>query len=266
MNDNNDDDLEINNNNNNNSNNDNNDLKQKLHKQQSIRFAPATGNYRRITQIMSKNKLIRGLSKKSSPSLLDMNNLNDDIDNDGMKDNERSAFETYRIKMNYALYNTSIGIFYNQLVLVLSTISCFQFIYLTYTKRDNDHTNNSDYTLFKNLELTIAIILLFDWLVHFMVADNKTTYITSFYSMIDLLTVIPIFSTYHIVCPAKDSLHHSASNYLAFVLCGINTTRILRALKFRQLFQYIDDEGNFLSYLSIIFFYHNYLSCPSIIY
>jgi hypothetical protein len=229
-----------NNNYNNNNNNNNKDNKQKLHKQQSIRFEPATGSYRRITQIMSKNKLIRGLSKKSS-SLLDINNLNDDNDNDGMKDNERSTFETYRIKMNYALYNTSIGIFYNQLVLTLSTVSCFQFIYLTYTQSDNDPTNK-DYTLFKNLELTIAIILLFDWLIHFIVADNKTTYVTSFYSMIDLLTVIPIFSTSDIVCPSKSVLHHSASTYIAFVLCGINTTRILRALKFRQLFEYIDDE------------------------
>lgn len=223
------DDLEIN----------NSDIKQKLHKQQSIRFVPATGSYRRITQIMSKNKLIRGLSKKSS--LLDINNLNDDNDNDGMKDNERSTFETYRIKMNYALYNTTIGIFYNQLVLILSTVSCFQFIYLTYTQSDND-PNSRDYTLFKNLELTIATILLFDWLVHFMVADNKTTFVTSFYSLIDILTVIPIFSTYHITCPAKSEINYSPSKNLTFVLCGINTTRILRALKFRQLFEYIDDE------------------------
>ena len=232
-----DDDLEFNNNNNNN----NNFTKQKLHKQQSIRFEPTTGSYRRITQIISKNKLIRGLGKQSS-SLLDINYLNDnDNDNDGMKDNERSAFETYRIKMNYALYNTSIGIFYNQLVLTLSTVSCFQFIYLTYTQSDNN-PSHEDYTLFKNLELTIAIILLFDWVIHFIVADNKTTYVTSFYSMIDLLTVIPIFSTSDIVCPAKNALHHSASTYIEFVLCGINTTRILRALKFRQLFDYIDDE------------------------
>jgi hypothetical protein len=52
-----DDDLEFNDNNNNNNNN--NAIKQKLHKQQSIRFEPATGSYRRITQIMSKNKLIK---------------------------------------------------------------------------------------------------------------------------------------------------------------------------------------------------------------
>jgi hypothetical protein len=53
-----DDDLEFNNNSNDNDNN-NNVIKQKLHKQQSNRFEPTTGSYRRITQIMSKNKLIK---------------------------------------------------------------------------------------------------------------------------------------------------------------------------------------------------------------
>jgi len=54
-----DDDLEFNNNSNDNDNNNNNVIKQKLHKQQSNRFEPTTGSYRRITQIMSKNKLIK---------------------------------------------------------------------------------------------------------------------------------------------------------------------------------------------------------------
>jgi hypothetical protein len=59
--------------------------------------------------------------------------------------------------------------------------------------------------------------------------------------MVDLLSVIPTFVTYGEQCPnfQKDM---TSIEVVYYILCGMVTTRILRALRFRTRFFMIEDE------------------------
>lgn len=59
--------------------------------------------------------------------------------------------------------------------------------------------------------------------------------------MIDLMTVIPIFVMYRKECPAISS-SNTADEVVEFILCGMQTTRILRALRLRRRFTMFEDE------------------------
>ncbi len=57
-----------------------------------------------------------------------------------------------------------------------------------------------------------------------------------------MMTVIPIFCLYsHPYCPPFEQIN-SFSNLIYFILCGMSTTRILRALRFRKYFMKMEDE------------------------
>jgi hypothetical protein len=59
--------------------------------------------------------------------------------------------------------------------------------------------------------------------------------------MIDLLTVIPTFAVYQQECPNFHQ-HMTSREVLYYILCGMVTTRILRALRVRSRFLFIEDE------------------------
>lgn len=63
----------------------------------------------------------------------------------------------------------------------------------------------------------------------------------SFFSMIDLMTVIPIFVTYEKTCPSFEQADNF-SQVIYYILCGMGTTRILRALRLRRKFLMLEDE------------------------
>ncbi len=57
--------------------------------------------------------------------------------------------------------------------------------------------------------------------------------------MVDLMTCIPIFATYQQTCPSFEEAKGIQIVY--YILCAMNTTRILRALRFRREFDLIED-------------------------
>jgi hypothetical protein len=63
----------------------------------------------------------------------------------------------------------------------------------------------------------------------------------SFFSLIDILTVVSILTTRNHTCPLLRLTNTRLENTY-YVLCGVNTTRILRALKFQKRFDLIEDE------------------------
>ncbi len=63
----------------------------------------------------------------------------------------------------------------------------------------------------------------------------------SFFSMVDLLTVIPTFVMASRQCPYLDDVHTDAE-VVSFILCGIKMTRILRILRLHKRFTLIEDE------------------------
>jgi hypothetical protein len=58
--------------------------------------------------------------------------------------------------------------------------------------------------------------------------------------MIDLLTVIPIWATFNLKCPVYSEIH-SVKVAVDYVLCAMNATRILRALRIRKHLNLIED-------------------------
>lgn len=61
--------------------------------------------------------------------------------------------------------------------------------------------------------------------------------------MVDLLTVIPIWVTANKVAPAVEDVS-TISEAVLYILFGLNTTRILRALRIRKKLSNIDDAVN----------------------
>jgi hypothetical protein len=57
-----------------------------------------------------------------------------------------------------------------------------------------------------------------------------------------MMTVVPIFVLYESnTCPSYQSVN-SLVDVIYFILCGMSTTRILRALRFRKYFAKMEDE------------------------
>lgn len=63
----------------------------------------------------------------------------------------------------------------------------------------------------------------------------------SFFSMVDLLTVIPTFIMSTQKCPYIQDVHDGLI-VVYFILCGLKMTRILRILRLRKRFTMIEDE------------------------
>lgn len=61
--------------------------------------------------------------------------------------------------------------------------------------------------------------------------------------MIDLMTVVPVYVMYGDTCPSLTSTNTS-KEIIQFVLCALQNTRILRALRLRRRFLMIEDEVN----------------------
>lgn len=75
-------------------------------------------------------------------------------------------------------------------------------------------------------------------IVNISVTQSSTAY--SFYSMVDLLTVIPIYATYNAKRPHYNDVN-SVTLVLMYIFFGLNTTRILRALRIRKYLLVIED-------------------------
>ena len=61
--------------------------------------------------------------------------------------------------------------------------------------------------------------------------------------MIDLMTVVPIYVMFGDTCPSLKSTN-TTEEIIQFILCGLQNTRILRALRLRRRFSMIEDEVN----------------------
>ena len=85
--------------------------------------------------------------------------------------NER-IWEEARLNMKKQLNGTKYGIFYQNSMLVISVLSCFQFITQTYI------TGAMVLKGFSLVERIIAAIFIFDWTMSFCIADHKIKFVT----------------------------------------------------------------------------------------
>jgi hypothetical protein len=156
----------------------------------------------------------------------------------------KDILENLRIALKNFYLHSWIGKAYNFFMLVLSILSVLEYIYTTYLSLSVT-SELAQYNALKVSEVGVASLFAFDWLLSFLLADHKMLFLSSFYSMVDLMTVIPIFTTVNESCPShmKNAFDYSFQQIVFYILCGMNTTRILRALRIhRPIEEYVDDD------------------------
>eukprot|EP01038_Epipyxis_sp_PR26KG_P016936 gene16936-23250_t len=164
-------------------------------------------------------------------------------------DHSKSKFEQFRLDLKNFLLTSILGHLYEIFMLVISLLSTLQYIYETYLT--TSYQDQSITAVFVEAELAVACLFLFDWSLNVFIADNKIKHIRSFFSMVDLMTVLPIFVLYINTCVSIIEILTIFDGFMYF-LCGLKTTRILRSLRLRKWFLFIEDEvQKFLSILTL---------------
>ena len=149
----------------------------------------------------------------------------------------KEVWEEFRIRAKKFMTFSLFGRMYENLLIVTAVFSTCEFIATTYTYDITEEMSN----IFQLVEIALAVIFSWDWLLCFLLADSKLSHLTSFYSMIDLLTVIPIWITQDYPCMDYNHIESSA-DAMIYILCAITSTRILRSLRIRRKLLRIEDE------------------------
>lgn len=202
------------------------------------------------------------LTRKNSVTSIDGNDLQDkEINSAISKLNTSTSIEDdvflkinrYKNRVKKFLTLSWFGQLYENTLLLCSVLSCIECIYQTY-RLDDEHFSD------RIVQLAFAIILGFDWTLSFLLADHKLLFLTNFYSMVDIFSVIPILLIYNQDMPNVDRIY---TLYEAFVytLFACDSIRILRVLRIRKKLANIDDAVTrclaemLLSILSMILFF-----------
>ena len=84
-------------------------------------------------------------------------------------------FDKHRVMAKRFMKRSWIGFLYNSTLLLMSAVSCLQYIYSTYfdSLTDQRTTQVSDI-----MELVFASVFAFDWLLSFCLADHKFMFCT----------------------------------------------------------------------------------------
>ena len=115
-------------------------------------------------------------------------------------------------------------------------------IYLSEYDRDSSFSRTDEILQDLNyLEFILSLIFFFDFTLSLFLADHKLEFFSSFYSMIDLFTCIPIFFIYNNKCPKFDEINSFYHGFI-YLMYMLNVTRILRALRVRRYLITIEDE------------------------
>ena len=147
--------------------------------------------------------------------------------------------EMFRLKLKRSLSTTLPGRLYTAFFMFLGVVSCVQYIYQTYL---NPRLTENKLRLhdLAVLEILLAGLFIFDWFLCLFLADHKYIFFRSFFSMIDLLTIIPTAFTYGTVCPYPYELYNSYDR-LIYVMNMLTTTRTLRILRIHRYLILVQD-------------------------
>lgn len=155
---------------------------------------------------------------------------------------KQSLIETIRLKVKKYMAASYVGKTYENILLLLSVLSCFQYIYQTYLTGDGPFQERL-VEAFSIVELFLASLFAFDWALSLFVADHKGEHFRSFFSMVDIFTVLPIYITYQIYPePVEYNDISTVSDAFNYFLYGAYTLRILRALRVYRKLNFLEDE------------------------
>lgn len=132
------------------------------------------------------------------------------------------------------IYLNSIGIFGDIFEISITILACIEYVSATYL--ENDYKD-----IYTNLDVTIASVFLVDWAVHVIMADKRIEYLLSYGSLIDYLTIIPVYLEYF------GNSFGIKMNYFR-VLRVFRSLRILRLFKTLEAISEEDDDNNKLKY------------------
>jgi voltage-gated potassium channel len=158
--------------------------------------------------------------------------------NDIDEEDQQSQLDAFRLRLKKFMTTSRFGMAYTDSLLVLSIFSSLQFVYQTYLSHDK---NEKELQFLVVVEKFIAGLFSFDWCLSFFMADHKSEFVNSFFSMVDLLTVVPIWITSGFQPVAYDEIN-SLFDFVLYMLYLLNTTRILRALRLHKKIMLIEDE------------------------
>lgn len=91
-------------------------------------------------------------------------------------DQSRGVSEIVRSGVTHFLDQTLLGHLYTQLLILLNVLSCFQYIYLTYTTVDTNNAAPLYYT-FYYLEVCVGSLFLLDWFLSLLKAETKMNFL-----------------------------------------------------------------------------------------
>jgi len=212
---------------------------------------------------MKTAKLVR---RNSTPLSIDGNDLqakeiNNAISelntNTSIEDDVFVKMNRYKNRVKKFLTLSWFGQLYENILLFCSVLSCIECIYQSY-KMNDEHLSLS--TTDRIIQLVFAMIFGFDWTLSFLLDDHKLLFLTNFYSLIDLLSVIPIILIYNQDMPNVNEIH-TPYKAVIYALFAFDNIRILRLLRIRKKLAHIDDAVTrylaemFLSILSMILFF-----------
>ncbi len=133
-----------------------------------------------IPSMRRSSSLDKGMIANIEAKMKNMADL-DEID-----EKHKGRLETLRLATNNFLENTLLGQTYSQLLLIISVLSSFEFIYQTYLHGQSAKAV-SWVADFSKLELGIAGLFLFDWLLQLFASANKGTYLIRYDVVLNLL-------------------------------------------------------------------------------
>ena len=157
--------------------------------------------------------------------------------------------ESMRLKTAYFMEQSFFGFLYFYFFMALSVSSALIFICTTYENiyRFEDKFSNA----LDIIEYVVTSLFLGDWCLSLFIAQNKLQFLFSFFSIVDLLTVVSVFSVIGVTCPSYPSID-SFGSATYYVICGLGTTRILRALRIRKQLVHVEDEVKRFTYDMIL--------------
>ena len=152
--------------------------------------------------------------------------------------------ELVRVRVKKQLATTFLGKFYDYCLLTLSLLSPIASIYQTYLIYFTLESQITQQSLLDSIELILASIFTFDWFLNYFIADNKVVFMTDFFAMIDMLTVLPIWvqKSTGIDSVTYEQFRNSTRDAFLYLVYFLGTTRVLRALRVRRKLLMIQDE------------------------
>lgn len=139
----------------------------------------------------SSNIVSRGASAATlvsqSSGLDKLKKLADSLDPTEYDDKSKNSVEILRLKLKDFLHNNFFGGVYQMILLVLSVISVFQYIYGTYLDTYTSQRINEVQSIMQNIELVFAGIFGFDWCLNLFLADHRRSFLTRFVMIFSLI-------------------------------------------------------------------------------